>query len=184
MDSALIDANVWYPKYLRDALIEFAIEGLFHPIWSESILRETRQALARANPIFGDSFEKQIRYMKTIFPISQVWGFEHLEESFLEVNQNDRHVAAAAVFSNASHLVTFNLRDFPERVLLKQGIKSIHPDKFLSDLAEFNNESATAALARQISDYRNPKLSYSELARRFEKIKCPGFARFVESAVV
>ena len=51
--------------------------------------------------------------MNKAVPDALVTGFEPLIDSIDLPDVDDRHVAAAAVRSNAEIIVTLNLRDFP-----------------------------------------------------------------------
>jgi hypothetical protein len=44
---------------------------------------------------------------------------------------DDAHVLAAALRSQAQIIVTNNLKDFPEKILLKYQIEALHPDTFI-----------------------------------------------------
>jgi predicted nucleic acid-binding protein len=50
--------------------------------------------------------------------------------------ETDRHVAATAIISQAQYIVTFNLKDFPEKALNNYNIEAIHPDQFLLMLCD------------------------------------------------
>jgi len=43
-------------------------------------------------------------------------------------DQDERHVLAAAIRSNADVIVTFNLSDFPTSTLKAYSVKAQHPD--------------------------------------------------------
>lgn len=49
-------------------------------------------------------------------------------------DKKDRHVLAAADYSPAQTLVTFNLKDFPDSSTIPLGIEIKHPDDFLLDV--------------------------------------------------
>lgn len=49
-------------------------------------------------------------------------------------DKKDRHVLAAADYSPAQTLVTFNLKDFPDSSTVPLGIEIKHPDDFLLDV--------------------------------------------------
>jgi hypothetical protein len=47
---------------------------------------------------------------------------------------DDRHVLAAAIAARASRIVTWNLADFPSKVLAPYHVSPQNPDDFLMDL--------------------------------------------------
>ncbi|MDW3573872.1 PIN domain-containing protein, partial [Enterobacter asburiae] len=64
-------------------------------------------------------------------PDALVTGFEPLIDSIDLPDVDDRHVAAAAVRSNAEIIVTLNLKDIHEPALYSFGIEELHPDDFV-----------------------------------------------------
>lgn len=51
-------------------------------------------------------------------------GYESLIAGLVLPDADDRHVLAAAIRCNASVIVTFNRKDFPEEALLPYGIEA------------------------------------------------------------
>ncbi|SCX05697.1 PIN domain-containing protein [Candidatus Aquiluna sp. UB-MaderosW2red] len=179
MFTALVDANVWYSKLLRDALLEFGLNHFFQPRWSQNILDETQGALERRFPGYGLSFKKQAEYMNLAFPEAMVGDFEHLETGLQEVHENDKHVLAAALACKAGALVTFNLKDFPQNLFEVHGVQLVHPDDFLLDQVDLNPQIGLLAIAKQLADYRRPHIGALELSTKMKILRCPGFAEFV-----
>ena len=64
-----------------------------------------------------------------------VRGFEPLIDS-MTCHSKDRHVLAAAVHADAGAIVTFNVRDLPNKSLAPYSIEVIHPDNFLLDAVD------------------------------------------------
>ncbi len=62
---------------------------------------------------------------------------------------SDRHVTATAIASNASYIVTFNLKDFPSTSLIKYDLKAIHPDQFLELLCDRWGEERLSLLEQR-----------------------------------
>ena len=61
---------------------------------------------------------------------------------------DDNHVLAAAICSEASIIVTKNIRDFPQSKTEEWSITAKHPDEFLAELAAAN----TSTLVEIIND--------------------------------
>jgi hypothetical protein len=53
-----------------------------------------------------------------------------LEGGFGLPDPDDEHVLAAAVHARAGLILSFNLKDFPLRILKKQGVRAEMPDSF------------------------------------------------------
>ncbi len=82
--------------------------------------------------------------------------YESLIPSLSLPDDNDRHVLAAAITAQAPVIVTFNLSDFPESQLAPYGIRAMHPDAFLTELAYDVPDAFLAALRHHRYALRNP----------------------------
>ncbi len=155
---AVLDANVLYPQFLRDLLLRVASAELFDPRWTDRIQQEWMRNLAANRPdLPPENIERARKLMEVGFPQGRVTGYRGIERSLAGVHPKDRHVAAAAVRAGASHIVTFNLRDYPAEALSPYGITPIHPDRFLISLS--NRESLLGTLDRHRSGLRKPPMS-------------------------
>ncbi|MCA1717453.1 MAG: PIN domain-containing protein, partial [Actinobacteria bacterium] len=110
---ALLDANVLYPAYLRDALLRLAEAEIYQVRWSRQILDEMARNVLENNPdLPEEKIESLVRTMERAFPEAMVTEHEPLIPSMTN-DPKDRHVMAAAVRGRADVIVTSNVRDFP-----------------------------------------------------------------------
>ncbi|SAG82321.1 Uncharacterised protein [Enterobacter hormaechei] len=159
----VLDACVLYPSFLRDLLIRLELTGLYQPKWSASIENEwQRNLLANRTDLTEDQIKRTATLMNKAVPDALVTGFEPLIDSIDLPDVNDRHVAAAAVRSNAEIIVTLNLKDFPAPALDALGIEALHPDDFVMDLFDLNRALVLSAVTTQRSSLRKPPVSVDE----------------------
>ena len=85
----------------------------------------------------------------------------------------DVHVLATALASGASLIVTFNLRDFPARVLGPLGVQSVHPDDFVLARIEDAPGLVCAVVEGQALALRNPPTTSRVLASRLSRQGLP-----------
>jgi hypothetical protein len=98
-----------------------------------------------------------------------VTGFETLEAGLTSLpDPDDRHVLAAAIHSGAQEIVTFNLRDFPDAVLHRYGIRAIHLDSFVEHLLHLNFEAVCEAIRRIRRRLANPPRTAEEMIENYE----------------
>ncbi len=76
-------------------------------------------------------------------------GYDALIDGLRLPDADDRHVLAAAIRCNASVIVTFNRKDFPDAVLSAYGIEAQHPDVFVDNL--FDLEPSWRSRERRIA---------------------------------
>ena len=75
--SALLDANVLHSAFLRGAMLWFASERLYRPVWSADILTEWRRSVQRRHPDMADEKLDQLEaIMRDQFPDAMVEGYE------------------------------------------------------------------------------------------------------------
>lgn len=131
---AVLDANVLFPTILREILTDLAGAGLFVPIWSARILAEWRHAAARLGPDQDAVAGAEIALLRDRFPAAEMSddGIRAIDLHFPD--PADRHVAEAALAARATLIVTANLRDFPQGLMMGLGLRALHPDAFLLDL--------------------------------------------------
>jgi len=141
---AVLDTNVIYPIIIRDLLFWFAYYELYTPKWSNTIFKEWKEVMIRKG-ITKDEAEKRVQRANSAFPDALVINYETLIANLTLPDENDRHVVAAAIKSNADVIVTNNLKDFPEEYLNSFGIKAKSADDFLTDIIDLNQDIAIKA---------------------------------------
>jgi len=134
----LADANVLYSRVLRDYLLYASAQGVLQIRWSRTILEEMTRHLIANNLRFDEaSAERLITAMNSAFPAAEVpvdssdfLGLEHLSLP----DEDDLHVLAAAVATEADVLCTDNLKDFPAETMREVDIEIMSADALLSHL--------------------------------------------------
>ena len=116
----IVDTCVLWPSTQRDFLLSLALEQIYRPVWSSAILDELEYHEAEKLCHLGvDRAEAELRarklvaQMRAVFVDAEVTGWERLEGTFGLPDEDDEHVLAAAVLSNAGAIVTENFKDFP-----------------------------------------------------------------------
>ena len=179
----VLDANVLYPFRVRDALLRFAEAGLFRARWSPLILDEWKRSLLEKRPDLEVSVNSQIAAMKQAFPESFVDGAEGLIDGLKLPDPDDRHVLATAIRTGAEHIVTENLRDFPDESLESFGITAVTADDFLSSTFELYPAEALAALRTMRRDYDNPPFTPGEFIFDLQKKGLPKLASMLKENI-
>jgi hypothetical protein len=130
----VLDACVLANFAVCDLLLRLAeTPRLYLPKWSATILDEMQRTQKGRLGWDAEISDSMRGMMSQEFPEAMITGHEQFE-LLVDVNEKDRHVAAAAVRSNSEVIVTFNLRDFPAEALAKFDIVARHPSDFLMTL--------------------------------------------------
>ena len=91
-----------------------------------------------------------------------VTGYECLIPTLSLPDQDDHHVLAAAIWVQASHIVTFNLKDFPKEELAKYAMEAVHPDDFIADLYDIHAERVLQTAATHRRSLKKPEKTVEE----------------------
>ncbi len=86
--------------------------------------------------------------MSRHFPEALVSGHEHRVAN-LTNDPKDRHVLAAAIEVGASRIITSNVKDFPDLSLAPWNLVAQHPDDFLLELLNRDQECVLSKLEQQ-----------------------------------
>lgn len=155
--TVLCDACVLYPAPLRDLLMHLAVMGLFRPQWTPTIHEEwIRNVLINRPDLKPEQLQRTRALMEASVPDGLITGYEQLIETVALPDPDDRHVLAAAIFSGANTILTFNFKDFPETSLKPYGIEALHPDNFLIGLFETTPTQVCIAVKRHRLSLKNP----------------------------
>jgi predicted nucleic acid-binding protein len=115
----IYDACVLYPAPLRDLLVQMATLRIFQAKWTSLIHDEwTRNLLINRPDLDRRRLERTVSLMNENVEDSLIFDFEHLIPTLQLPDPDDRHVLAAAIVAEAQVIVTFNLKDFPQSILV------------------------------------------------------------------
>ena len=160
---AIYDACVLYPAPLRDLLIGLAATALFKARWTDQIHEEWIRNLLIARPDISPHLLTRTRkLMNLAIEDCLVTNYEPLIANLHLPDTDDRHVLAAAIQANAEVIVTFNQKDFPEKILLQYGIVSKHPDHFIVDIIQLNPNITVQAIHNQRARLKKPPKNATE----------------------
>ena len=178
--TALLDACVLYPAPVRDLLLSLACTDLFHAKWTQQIEHEwVENLLANRNDLRREQLAQTCTLMRQAVSDCLI---EHYEKFIPLVNlpdENDRHVLAAAIGGHADTIVTFNLKDFPQKSLDAFGIEAVHPDDFIMNQMELSQPVAIAAVKAMRARLKNPPRSAEEFIATIEDCQLPLTAAFL-----
>lgn len=151
---ALLDTSVLWPSLQRDFLLSLAIERVYRPVWSETILAELEYhealKLQKRGAETTDAEARAVRLvsqMRTVFSDAMATGWEPLEGSYGLPDPDDEHVVAAAQIAGAGVIVTANLKDFPSK-LLPDGIDAVPVTEFTRDAVSLSPTRSLAAITQ------------------------------------
>lgn len=154
--TAVLDTNVVFPVIIRDILFWFAYYDLYTPKWSEHIFDEWKRVMIEKG-VTEEEANKRIAKANKAFPDALVQNYKGLIESLELPDQDDRHVLAAAIKTNANLIVTNNIKDFPENYLQSFSLSAKSADDFLTDIIDLNQEQAVVAFKEMVLNKKNPK---------------------------
>lgn len=161
--SVLYDACVLYPAPLRDLLMHLALTDSYRAKWTNEIHDEwIRNVLKNRNDLSRKLLNRTRDLMNSNVRDCLVDGYQELISGLSLPDKNDRHVLAAAIHSGCSVIVTYNLKDFPSKILGKYDIEAQHPDEFISHLIDLDTDTVCFALKRHRLTLKNPPKTVNE----------------------
>lgn len=159
--AVVYDACVLYPAPLRDLLVQLATTRIFRAKWTNQIHDEWIKNLLINRPdLKAEQLNRVRELMNQNIQDSLVTDFESLISTIELPDPDDRHVLAAAITAEADVIVTFNLKDFPAKMLAIHNIEAKHPDDFISDLFDRNPQEVMGAITTIRSRLKNPPQTF------------------------
>ena len=162
MQAAVMDACVLYPASLRDFFMRLAVR-LYQPKWTDTIHEEwIRNVLADRPDVTPAQLTRTRDLMNRHGGACLVTGYEALISTLTLPDPDDRHVLAAAITAQAPVIVTFNLSDFPSKLLTAYNVQAVHPDDFAASLYKANSLQFIQLVKRHRAALVNPPKTVEE----------------------
>lgn len=165
---ALLDTNVIYPVIIRDLLFWFAHYELYTIKWSHHIFDEWERVMIRKG-ITQEECNKRIKNAIDAFPDALVKDYEELIPLLTLPDENDCHVLAAAIKTNAHVIVSNNIKDFPEEILKVYGLTIKTADAFLTDIIDLKPRLAIIAFKEMVRHKKDPHYDASEVLQQLRR---------------
>ena len=167
---AVYDSCVLYPAPLRDLLMHLALTDLFQAKWTDTIHQEwMKNVLSNRPDLTLSQLQRTRDLMNLHIRDCIVTGHEELIPTLSLPDANDHHVLAAAICASASVIVTYNLRDFPSKLISAYGIEAWHPDDFISYFINIAPGVVCTAIQKLRATLKNPIIErkfYLEILER------------------
>ncbi len=141
----VLDANLLYPSHLWNLLVQFGVDAVIAPRWTERIHAEWIGNLAAAGRAPEQRLMLTLEPMNSALPEADVQGWEARMGGLTLPDPDDCHVLAAALAAGAGTILTMNLRDFPASALAPYGVAAVNPDDFLCGLHDADPELLRAS---------------------------------------
>jgi predicted nucleic acid-binding protein len=158
--------------------MHLAMTGLFRAKWTNEIHDEwIRNVLEDRPDLARDQLERTRDLMNKHVLDCVVESYEELIPSLKLPDEKDRHVLAAAIRCKADVIVTFNLKDFPDKELKQYDVEPQHPDEFIHNLFDLDNAAVVSSVKRQRASLKNPPIEVDQFLSTLEK---QGLAKTVD----
>lgn len=137
----------------------------------------------RRKDISEEEIKKRVGKAQLAFPDALVDNYEPLVESLTLPDENDRHVLAAAIKTNANIIVTNNVKDFPAEYLASFGLTVKNADDFITDTIDLNNDVALEAFRMMVMNRTNPDFDEFEILDRLRSNGLNDSANYLHSLI-
>lgn len=179
IEAVVLDACVLYPAPIRDLLLHLAAEDLYSPKWSKRIHNEwIRNLLTNRPDLEKTNLDRTQKLMDDAFPEAIVKNFSDLEKKLSLPDPDDNHVLAVALKSRSTKIITFNLKDFPSKKLTPHNVKAVHPDSFIVNLIQTDEEKAKRAFLNQVINLKTPAMTEIEVLNVL-RVRLPSTVNFL-----
>ena len=171
LEIVVYDACVLYPYTLRDTLISLARMRKFQAQWTTKINDEWIRNLLENNPsIKSERLQRTCELMVMAVPDAMIEGYEHIIETLVLPDPDDRHVLAAAIHAEANKIITSNIKHFPTRIVSEWDIEVCRPDAFVAGLIKDYPVEVLKELKKQRERLQNPPQSIDEFLESLSKV--------------
>ncbi len=166
----VLDANVLYGNFLRNLLLSLFASQMYEAKWTEQITKEwVGHLLKNRETVTESANQRTVTLMNAIRPDPLVTNYEKYIGDITIPDVDDRHVVAAAIACSAQKIVTWNLADFPNKILKVFGVHAESPDKFIFDLISESPDDVVRIFREMRLKLKAPPVNVEEFFRKLNK---------------
>lgn len=177
----VLDANVLYGSFSRDLLLSLFAAEMYEAKWSEKITQEwVGHLLANNKNVTEKNIARTVKLMNAIPPAALVSHYEQFIEHVTIPDKDDRHVVAAAIACGAQKILTWNLGDFPNKILKIFGVQAESPDAFIYSLLLDAPQDVVKIFKNLREGFKAPPVSIDGFFERLKKNNFILTARYLE----
>ena len=172
--TVVVDACSLAGVLKRNLLLTLAEAEFFRLRWSAPILDETERAIEKILQGRGamdatERAKKARANMEAAFKEACVTDFDALLPACADLpDAKDAHVVAAALKTQASMIVTENMKDFPASILDLLNIEAKSADAFIADTLTLDIGRGVAAVRRMRERFKRPDMTAETLLLEME----------------
>lgn len=182
--TAVLDACVLYPAPLRDVLMTLAVEGAYRARWTAAIQDEwIRNLVEKRKDLDKEKLLRTASLMSEAVEDAIIQNYEYVIPSLELPDPDDRHVLAAAIVGHADAIVTFNLKDFPDKVVSQHAIEIMHPDDFLVAQYDLDQIAILSIIKACRMKLKNPPKSAEDYIATLEQQGLPQMCQILRNAI-
>lgn len=180
---AFFDSCVFYSSSVRDLAMQLAVDDFYQIKWSLKVEQEIVKNIELNNPHLKGKLANTVLCMRKAAPDFECTA---TSKTLIEVKQTmtdkkDIEILAAAIDGNATHVITFNLKDFDISFTSAKGIIIVHPDEFFSKILKTNLKISTNSIYDIIQRTNKPKLTNLIFSAYIKKNNMPKTAEIIAS---
>lgn len=164
--------------------MSLADEGIYGARWTAQIHDEWIRNLSAKRPdLEKHKLLHTASLMNQVVEDALVENYEYLIPTLTLPDPDDRHVLAAAIVGHADAIVTFNLKDFPEKSLARHSIEVLHPDDFLVAQYDLDQIRMLRVIKGCRTKLRKPPKSAEDYVATLEQQGLPQTCRLLRQAI-
>lgn len=179
LQRVFIDTSELFPFTIMDVLLTLAEDFLFTWVWTDQVLDEWTDVIAREGKRSPESAASVAAAVRTHFGRYRIDPALYADKitDDLSPDPDDRVHAAAVIHGDVDVLLTRNLKHLRTEPVLAAGVKVITSDEFLCELLTHRSQGVVESFIRAADNKKSPPTTPQELAG---KISAAGVPRFAE----
>lgn len=178
---AFFDSCVFYSNSVRDLAMQLAVDDLYQIKWSLKIEQEIVKNIELNNPHLKGKLTNTVSRMRRASPdfecVATPATVSELKQT--TTDKKDIEILAAAIDGSATHLITFNLKDFDISFASARGVIVLHPDEFFSKILNTNPMITASSIFEIIQRTKKPKLTNLIFSEYIKKNRMPKTAEII-----
>lgn len=182
--TAVLDACVLYPAPLRDVLMTLAVERAYRARWTAEIQDEwIRNLLEKRKDLDKEKILRTASLMNDAVEDAIIENYQYIIPTLELPDPDDRHVLAAAIVGHADAIVTFNLKDFPDKLVSQHSVEILHPDDFLVAQYDLDQIGILSIIKACRMKLKNPPKSANDYIATLEQQGLPQMCQILRNAI-